>query len=87
MSDRKLVTLRQMRAGQKGKVVQVQSGYGLVNRLSALGIRPGSKVTKLSAMLMHGPVTVKSGRTQLAIGFGMANKIIVEVEESRNDVP
>ena len=82
MPEPKLVTLRQMRAGQKGKVVQVQGGYGLVNRLSALGIRPGKKITKVSSMLMRGPITIQSGHTQVAVGFGMANRIIVELEES-----
>jgi len=82
MFDKKLVTLRQMQSGKSGKVVQVQGGMGLANRLSALGVRPGKKITKVSSMLMRGPVTIQSGNTRMAIGFGMANKIIVEIEES-----
>ena len=80
MTEEKLVTLRQMQSGQSGKVVQVQGGHGLVNRLSALGIRPGKRITKVSSMLMRGPVTIQSGHTQLAVGFGMASKIIVELD-------
>jgi len=80
MSDKKLVTLRQMQSGQNGEVVQIQGGYRLVSRLSALGIRPGRRITKVSSMLMQGPVTIQSGNTQLAIGFGMANKIVVELD-------
>ena len=82
MPDGKLVTLRQMRPGQRGKVVEIQGGHGLTNRLSALGIRPGKKITKVSSMLMRGPVTIQTGNAQIAIGFGMANRIIVELEES-----
>ena len=82
MSDKKLVTLHQMRSGQSGKVVQVQGGMGLANRLSALGVRPGKKITKVSSMLLRGPVTIQTGNTRMAIGFGMAHKIIVEMEES-----
>jgi len=70
-----------MHSGQSGRVVEVQGGHGLVNRLSAMGIRPGKKITKISSMLMRGPVTVQASRTKLAVGFGMANKIIVELEE------
>jgi ferrous iron transport protein A len=81
MSDRKLVTLRQMGAGQSGKVVQIQGGQGLINRLGAIGLRPGKRITKVSSMLMRGPVTIQSGSTRMAIGFGMANRIIVELEE------
>jgi len=80
MPDVKIVTLRQMQSGRSGKVVEIQSGHGLVNRLSALGIRPGKKITKVSSMLMRGPVTIQSGNTRIAVGFGMANKIIVELD-------
>ena len=80
MTGGKLVTLRQMQSGQSGRVVQIQGGHGLVNRLSALGIRPGKRITKVSSMLMRGPVTIQLSNTQVAVGFGMANKIIVELD-------
>jgi len=80
MPNGKIVTLRQMQSGQSGKVVQIQGGFGLINRLSALGIRPGKRITKVSSMLMRGPVTIQLGNTQVALGFGMANKIIVELD-------
>lgn len=80
MSEGKLVTLRQMQSGQSGKVVQIQGGYGLANRLNALGIRPGKRITKVSSMLMRGPITIQSGNTQVAVGFGMANRVIIELD-------
>ena len=80
MTEGKLVTLRQMRSGQRGKLVEIQGGHGLVNRLSALGIRPGKRITKVSSMLMRGPVTIQLDNTQMALGFGMANRIIIELE-------
>ena len=79
MSDSEQITLRQMKAGQSGIVAQIQGGHGLINRLSALGIRPGKKITKVGSMFMRGPVTVQLDSTQVAIGFGMANKVIVKV--------
>lgn len=79
MSDSEQITLRQMKAGQSGIVAQIQGGHGLINRLSALGIRPGKKITKVGSMFMRGPVTVQLDGTQVAIGFGMANKVIVEL--------
>ena len=82
MTEGKLVTLRHMRSGQRGKVVEVHGGHGLVNRLGSLGIRPGKRITKVSSMLMRGPVTIQVGNAQMALGFGMANKIIVELEEA-----
>lgn len=83
----KELTLSRMRTGQSGKVVEVLGGRGISSRLSALGIRPGLRVTKVSSMFMRGPVTVQLGNSQVAIGFGMANKIIIEPEESKDDTP
>ena len=69
-----------MQRGQSGRVLQIQGGHGMVNRLSALGIMPGKKITKISSMLMRGPVTIEVDRVQVAIGFGMANRIIIELD-------
>ncbi len=87
MPEGKQIALSRMEAGQSGKVVQIQGGDGLINRLSALGIRPGQRISKVGSMFMRGPVTIQVGNAQVAIGFGMANKIIVELGESRNDMP
>ena len=82
MSDKKLITLANMRAGQRGKVTQIEGGRGLVGRLTVLGLRPGKTITKVSSMLMRGPVTIRLGNSRLALGFGMANKIIVMPDKS-----
>jgi len=75
--------MRQMQAGQSGTVVEILGGHGLVNRLNAMGIRPGKRITKVSSMFMRGPVTIQVGQAQIAIGFGMAGKIVVELEGER----
>jgi len=75
------LTLAEMRTGQTGTVVGVSSGYGLTGRLDALGIRPGKKITKVSSGLFRGPVTVRVDNAQVAVGFGMATKIIVKVDK------
>jgi Fe2+ transport system protein FeoA len=43
-----------------------------------MGLREGSRVTKKSAVPAGGPVIVQTGNTQIAIGAGMANRIIVK---------
>lgn len=65
-----------------GPGLMLGHGQGSVRRLEALGIRPGKKVTKISSMLFRGPVTLRVDSTQVAIGFGMANRILVEVDIS-----
>ena len=75
------LTLAEMKTGQTGTVVEVLGGHGLIRRLDALGIRPGRKVTKLSSTLFRGPVMVRVNSTQVAVGFGMARKIMVEADK------
>jgi len=79
MPDAKHVPLSRMEAGQSGIVVQIQGGQGMINRLGALGIRPGRRVTKVGSMFMRGPVTVQVGNARVAIGFGMAKRIVVDL--------
>ena len=80
MRENRPITVRQMHAGQTGKVVEILGGAHLFNRLNSLGIRPGKRITKVSSMFLRGPVTVRVDRSQVAIGFGMAGKIVVDVE-------
>jgi ferrous iron transport protein B len=75
-----IVNLAMMKPGEKGKVVEILGGKGLVNRLEGLGIIPGTEVTKVSEQILHGPVVIKIGNTQVAIGYGMARKVMVSVD-------
>lgn len=81
MPDERQTTLTRMRAGQSGIVVQLQGGHGLMNRLNALGIIPGKRITKIGSTLMRGPVTVEVDRAGVAIGFGMASRILVQLDD------
>lgn len=73
-------SLAAMRTGQRGTIIGVLGGQGPVRRLASLGIRPGRKVTKMSSTLFHGPIIVRVDNAQVAVGFGMAKRIIVEVD-------
>ena len=75
----KRVSLAQMQTGQRGKIVEINGGYGLACKLDALGIRVGKEVTKISAQWMRGPVLLRQNNTQAALGFGMASKVLVEL--------
>lgn len=80
MSQKTHMTLARMSSGQSGTIIDMQGGYGLSNRLAALGIMRGKRVTKVSSMILRGPVTVTVGRTHLALGYGMASKVVVELD-------
>lgn len=67
-----------MEAGKSGVVAEIQGGQGVIRRLDALGIRPGKKITKIGSIIMRGPVTIQVGNARVAIGFGMAKRILVD---------
>jgi len=73
-----MADLTQLKAGEKARFIEAMGGRGMISKLEAMGITPGAVITKISTQLMRGPIIIKSGNTQLAIGFGMAKKIIVE---------
>lgn len=77
--------MRRQGAGRmRGRGQGPMWGHGSmsIRRLEALGIRPGKKVTKISSMLFRGPVTLRVDNAQVAVGFGMANRVVVEVGAS-----
>lgn len=76
--------LTQLYPGEIGVVVSLGGGRGFVNRLANLGIRPGKRVVKISAQLWAGPVIVAVEGRQVALGFGRAKKILVEVLSEAN---
>jgi len=80
MVEGRVLPLTQMQSGQSGVLAEILGRYGLVNRLDALGLRPGRRITKISSMLMGGPITVQIDRTEVAIGFGIARKVMVRLE-------
>ena len=75
----KRISLAQMRAGQKGKIIRISGGHGVAGKLEALGIRQGEELKKISEQWMKGPVLLQHGNSQIALGFGMASKVLVEI--------
>jgi len=76
----KKVSLVHLKPNHKGKISEILGGAGLQHRLMSMGIYAGKEITKLSYIGLRGPVVIKVGRSVLALGHGMAAKIIVETE-------
>jgi ferrous iron transport protein A len=72
-------TLDNLRPGQKAKVVEVHGGWGLRQKLCELGILPGQVVTMSNSSLWRGPVMVHVDSNEVALGRGVAAKVMVEV--------
>jgi Fe2+ transport system protein FeoA len=49
-------------------------------RVSDLGLTPGTKITVVKSAPFHGPLEVSVRGSRLAIGRGMASRILVDVE-------
>jgi ferrous iron transport protein A len=71
--------LNKLKEGKTAVVREIEGGHGVASRLESLGIRPGKKVTMISAHFWRGPVTVLIDKGKVAIGHGVAQKILVEV--------
>ncbi|KYK31184.1 MAG: ferrous iron transport protein A [Theionarchaea archaeon] len=72
-------TLDTIKPGQKARVLEVQGGWGLRQKLSELGIFPEQIVTIATTSLWRGPVLVEVNSNEVALGRGVARKVVVEV--------
>ncbi len=68
--------LSELPTGARAKVVKVSGGRYLTMRLFQMGLMPGSEVEVVSNTF--GPILVRVKGTVMAIGRGMASKILVE---------
>ena len=83
MSKKNVVSLAKLETNQSGKVINFTAGPGLIQRLEEMGIRVGKKITKVGGMPLRGPVVIQVGGTRIALGHGMALKVMVELSASR----
>ena len=73
-----LTPLTSLRRGQSGTVACLGGGRAMQARLLGMGLYVGSEVRVLSAHhRSHGPTLVAVGETRLALGHGMAERIMV----------
>lgn len=70
--------LNKLKSGASAKLVRVEGGTNLKERLCNLGLKEGMELKKVTATSGQGPVVIRFGRIQIAIGIGMASKMIVD---------
>ncbi|WP_232054704.1 FeoA domain-containing protein [Thermococcus sp. 2319x1] len=73
------VQLTQMRDRERGVVVDIQGGHRVRQRLLGMGIAPGTKIFVVKSG-NPGPYIIAIGNTRIALGQGVAEKIIVRRE-------
>jgi Fe2+ transport system protein FeoA len=71
---RDTMSLSQLKPGEPGRVMRVEGGHGIRQKLFLRGLFEGSVVRVISC---YGPVTVEVDRNTVSIGRGIAQKVIV----------
>ena len=73
----RLIPLTAVTTGKEVTLIGINGGRGVLSRLYSLGLIPGTRIKVLSNN-GAGPLMVAVKDTRLALGRGMAIKIIVD---------
>ena len=86
--------LSQLKAGEKGRITSIKMsgghgrgwkrrgrGWGLERRLMDLGLTHNTPVHVVKSAPFNGPIEVIVRGSRLALGRGIAERVLVEVEE------
>jgi|DewCreStandDraft_4_1066084.scaffolds.fasta_scaffold00107_48 ferrous iron transport protein A len=74
------VRLVECRKGDRVRIVKLDAGHGASLNLIHLGLDVGQTVEIRQRSPLHGPLLVAHDGTEVAIGYGLAEKILVEKE-------
>jgi len=61
------------------KVLEILGGWGIRQRLGQLGIHPGDTMIVKRSSILKGPIMVNVHKADVALGRGMAKKVIVQL--------
>lgn len=86
--------LTELKNGEKGTVTSIKvskghgrrrrrsrSGWGLERRLMDMGLTPNTVVTVVKSAPFNGPLEIIVRGSRLALGRGIAERVLVEVEK------
>ncbi len=62
--------------GKKARIIDIFGGRGMVRRLMKMGLSPGSEIIVIRNSL--GPLIIEVRGVRLALGRGLASRILVE---------
>ncbi|MBM3296302.1 MAG: ferrous iron transport protein A [Candidatus Aminicenantes bacterium] len=79
------MALSQAPSGVPLKIVSIDGGQGVRQRLFSLGLHIEDVIELQSQAILRGPVLVRNlaSNTSLALGRGVAQKIVVELPDER----
>lgn len=72
------MTLIQVKTGQIVRIKSFKGGIGLEHKLRQLGLMPGDMARVMRHAPLGGPVLVEVEGRSIALGRGVASKVVVE---------
>jgi ferrous iron transport protein A len=72
------MTLTQAETGQTVRILSFKGGFGLEHKLRQLGLVPGDNARVLRHAPLGGPVLIEVDGRSIALGRGVASRVIVE---------
>ena len=72
------MTLDQLCPGDEARVLDFEGGHGLRQRLNHYGIHPGDTIKLDARGAFHGPLLVVTHGARVALGRGVARRVLVE---------
>jgi len=73
-----MTRLLQISPGTSARVIDFDGGVNLRTKLTQYGIHPGDCLRVLRKAPMGGPLLIECNQREIALGRGVADKIIVE---------
>ena len=72
------MTLNQIKKDKEVTVVEIEGGWRIRQRLNQMGIHPNDRILVKRSGLMGGPILIQIHGTEVAIGRGMARKVVIK---------
>lgn len=77
--DSSSASLANLPPGERVRVTSINGGRGLVQRAASMGIIPGTEIEIIRGG-NRGPIIVRVHESRIALGRGMAHRILVRQE-------
>lgn len=71
------LTLDRVQKEIEVEVLEIQGGWGIRQNLNQMGIHIGDRILVKRSGIMGGPILIQIQGTEVALGRGMARKILV----------
>jgi ferrous iron transport protein A len=77
--DQEIRALTELHENQCARISTIHGGHGFLRKLHIMGIKEGQTIKVVSKQPFRGPLTIQVCGSQMTIGRGMAQRILVEV--------